>query len=231
MAVESPHPGPGIRTPEGLVATVPRPLPTSLDHQPPPDRSLVARYRKHYFYLFEDSVAAVRTSFGCSYPCVFCSCRVYSQGAFVPRSPELVFEEIRGLEEEFVMFCDDHSFHDPERMRVLGQMLLDAGVKKRYFAYARADSIVDNKDVFALWARAGLTLVMTGLEALDPERLRRVGKRTDAAQNEAAVRILQDPASSLSAGFLVGRFRERDFAAIESHLRSHPRSCWRSSRR
>ena len=212
-----------IRTSDGITKTKPRPLPKTLDHQPAPARWLADRYREHYFYLFEDSVAAIRTSVGCTFPCIFCSCRVYSEAAFIPRSPEQVFEEIRDLDEDFVMFCDDHSFLDPERMRVLGQMLLDAGVKKRYFAYARADSIVENRDVFALWAKAGLTLVMTGIEALDKSRLQRVGKRTDTAQNEAAVRILEELGIYLSAGFLVNPdFREADFDAIEAYLKSHP---------
>ena len=38
-----------IRTPGGLKATQPRPLPTTLDNQPFPDRSLTARYRKVVF--------------------------------------------------------------------------------------------------------------------------------------------------------------------------------------
>ncbi len=212
-----------IRTRAGLVATEPRALPTNLDHEPRPDRSLVDRYRGDYFYLFENSVAAIRTSVGCTFPCIFCSCRVYSEATFIPRSPELVFEEIRDLDEEFVMFCDDHSFLDPERMRILGQMLLDAGVKKRYFAYARSDSIVDNRDVFALWAKAGLTLVMTGIEALDERRLRSVGKRVDTDQNEAAIRILGELGIHLSAGFLVNPdFRKSDFDRIENYLKAHP---------
>ena len=167
------------RTEQGFVRTAPRPLPRDLNSQPKPDRSLTARYRDRYFYLFENSVAAIRTSAGCSFPCDFCSCRMYSQGLFIPRAPELVFEEIAALDEQFVMFCDDHSFHDPERMRRLGQMLLDAGIKKRYFAYARADSIVADKDIFALWAKAGLFLVMTGVESLRTDRLQQIGKKTD----------------------------------------------------
>ena len=212
-----------IRTAAGLNATAPRPLPETLDHQPLPDRSLTARYRKEYFYLVEDSLAAVRTSVGCSFPCIFCSCRVYSEGRFIPRSPELVFEEIRDLDEEFVMFCDDHSFHDPERMRKLGQMLLDAGIRKRYFAYARADSIVANRDVFALWAKVGLALVMTGIEALDEEALKRTGKRTVSAQNEEAVKILGELGIGMSAGFLLeSHFQKADFDRIDKFVADRP---------
>ncbi len=216
-------PGLRLRTRDGWLTTPPRPLPLTLDHQPAPDRSLTARYRRHYFYLFEPAVAAVRTSVGCSFPCTFCSCRVYSHRQFIPRSPQQVFAEIRDLEEDFVMFCDDHSFHNPEQMRVLGELLLAAEVRKRYFAYSRVDCVVENRELFALWARVGLTLVMTGLEALDEETLRRTGKRTEQEQNEKAIRILEELGIGVSAGFLVHpEFREADFDAIDRYLESRP---------
>lgn len=216
-------PGLVIRAGDDMEATEIRPLPLTLDDQPMPDRSLVARYREDYFYLFEKNVAAVRTSAGCSFPCIFCSCRVYSQGKFIPRAPELVFEEIKSLDEEFVIFCDDHSFHDPERMRVLGQMLLDGGVKKRYFAYGRADSIAENREVYALWAKVGLALVMVGLESIDKEALKRVGKRAGLESNEEAIRILGELGIGLSAGFLVEpHFKKQDFDAINAYIKERP---------
>lgn len=216
-------PGLRVRTDAGLKATAPRPMPVTLDDQPFPDRSLTARYRHEYFYILEDSVAAVRTSTGCSFPCIFCSCRVYSEGKFIPRSPQLVFEEIRSLDEDFIMFCDDHSFHDPERMRILGELLLEAGIKKRYFAYGRADSIVENPEVYALWAKVGLSLVMVGLEAVDEAALKRTGKRSSTAVNDQAVEILGRLGIALSAGFLVEpHFMPEDFATIDRYIAERP---------
>lgn len=216
--------GLGIPQRDGSVMrTEARQLPSNLDDYPMPDRSLTARYRHRYFYLFENSVAAVRTSFGCTHHCIFCSVRVYSDGCFVARSPELVFEEIRALDEDFVIFCDDHSFIDPERMRRLGQMLIDGGVKKRYFAYARTDSIVANRDVFELWAKAGLSLVMTGLEAIDERALKRAGKQISADINEQAVKIADELGFALSAGFLVEPdFEREDFERIDRYVRARP---------
>lgn len=216
--------GLGIPEPDGtLRRTRARPLPTNLDDYPLPDRTLTARYRKRYYYLFEPSVAAVRTSFGCTAHCTFCSVRVYSEGAFISRKPELVFEEIRALDEDFVMFCDDHTFIDPERMRRLAQLLIDAGVKKRYFAYARADSIVEHRDVYALWAKAGLAVVMTGLEAMDQEALKKSGKKISLDTNEQAVRIAEELGFGLSAGFLVEpTFGREDFERIDRYVRERP---------
>ncbi len=216
-------PGIMMRTANGLKLTSAQKMPADLNDQPQPDRSLTERYREQYFYILEDSIAAVRTSAGCSFPCIFCSCRVYSEGKFIPRAPELVFEEIRSLDEDFIMFCDDHSFHDPERMRILGEMLLEAGVKKRYFAYGRADSIVENPDVYELWARVGLSLVMVGLEAVDEAALKKTGKRTTTGVNDQAVEILGRLGVALSAGFLVEpHFGPDDFKVIDDYIASRP---------
>jgi len=206
-----------------LHRTQPRLQPTTLDHYPLPDRSLTAKYRNKYFYLFERSVAAVRTSFGCTHHCTFCSVRSYSGGQFISRSPEGVFEELRSLQEPFIMFCDDHSFIDPERMRKLAQLLIDAGIKKRYFVYARTDSIVQYRDVFALWAKAGLSLVMSGLEALDDETLKHAGKRISSEINEKALKIAHEEGFALSAGFLVDpSFGREDFEKIDRYVCKHP---------
>lgn len=212
-----------MRTADDLIPTRPRLLPQSLDDHPMPDRSLTARYRDRYFYLWERPVAAVRSSVGCSYPCTFCSCRVYSHGSFIARSPELLVEEIAGLTEPFVYLCDDHAFHDPARMNDLAERLLKAGVRKRYFAYARADSIAENPELFRLWARAGLSLVMTGLESVDYERVKRNGKRIVEGADEAALAVLADAGIGMSAGFLVEpHFTAKDFAAIDAYVRRHP---------
>ncbi|MCF8474031.1 MAG: B12-binding domain-containing radical SAM protein [Emcibacter sp.] len=212
-----------IRDGDKLVPTAPRPLPLTLDHQPMPDRSLTKQYRSQYYYLWEKRIAAVRSSVGCSFPCVFCSPRIYSKGGFISRSPELLVEEIANLEEDFIYLCDDHAFHDPERMYKFADLLLTAGIKKRYFTYARVDSIVANKELFTLWARAGLQLVMSGIESLDYEALKRTGKRVEQGLDVEALNILKDIGIGMSAGFLVeDNFTQKDFAAIDNFAKQHP---------
>ena len=212
-----------IRDGDQFVATKYRPLPMTLDDQPMPDRSLTKKYRSEYYYLWEKDVAAVRSSVGCSFPCTFCSPRIYSKGGFIPRSPELLLEEIEGLEEEFIYLCDDHAFHDPERMHKLVDMLLSKNIKKRYFTYARVDSIAANKELFALWARAGLQLVMSGLESLDYETLKKTGKRVEPGRDIEALNILEELGIGMSAGFLVeDNFTAKDFQKIDDFVAKHP---------
>ena len=203
--------------------TRPRPLPATLDHQPLPDRSLTARYRSRYFYLHETPVASIQTSMGCPFSCNFCSCQVFSERHFIPRSPELIVEDLSRIKEDFVIFCDDHSFTDPKRMAHLCDLIVERGIKKRYFAYTRADCVVQNPDVFRKWSQIGLAVVMTGLEALDDSNIDTLNKRTSAAINEQAIEILGQCGIGLSAGFLVmPDYTEDDFKRIDDYVQARP---------
>lgn len=217
-------PGLGLPREKGeFHLTEPRPFPPNLDHMPHPNRSLTAKYRSRYFYLFENSIASIQTSLGCTFPCNFCSCQHFTGRRFITRSPELIVEDLKTIKEEFIMFCDDHTFIDVKRMERLHDLIVAAGIKKRYFAYTRADCVVKNPDVFAKWARIGLMMVMTGLEAIDDTRIHEVNKKTSIEINEQAITILAQHGIGLSAGFLVmPDYTEADFQRIDAYVRKHP---------
>ncbi|MCC7448036.1 MAG: cobalamin-dependent protein [Anaerolineae bacterium] len=206
-----------------LHLTPPRPFPVNLDHMPQPKRSLTDKYRARYYYLFENSVASIQTSLGCTFPCNFCSCQHFTARRFITRSPELIVEDLKTIKEEFIMFCDDHTFIDVKRMERLHDLIVETGIKKRYFAYTRTDCVVKNPDVFAKWARIGLVLVMTGLEAIDDTRINEVNKKTSVEINEKAIEILAKNGIALSAGFLImPDYTEEDFRRIDNFVRRHP---------
>ncbi|GIK29955.1 MAG: cobalamin-dependent protein [Chloroflexi bacterium] len=203
--------------------TEPRPLPTNLNHMPQPDRTLTKKYRARYYYLFENSVASIQTSLGCTFPCNFCSCQHFTRRHFIARSPELIVEDLKTIKEDFVMFCDDHSFIDVKRMERLFELIQAAGIRKRYFAYTRTDCVVNNPEIFAKWASIGLVMVMTGLEAIDDTRIKQVNKRSNVQINEEAIEILARNGIVLSAGFLVmPDYTEEDFKRIDAYARRHP---------
>lgn len=216
---------PGLALPRAgsLVFTDPRPFPPNLDHHPHPDRSLTAKYRSHYFYLFERSVASIQTSMGCTFPCNFCSCQHFTKRHFIARSPELIIEDLKTIKEDLIMFCDDHTFIDVKRMERLHDLILEAGIKKRYFAYTRTDCVVKNPEIFAKWAKIGLMMVMTGLEAVDDSRIKEVNKKTSIEINEQAIKILAQNGIVLSAGFLVmPDYTEEDFKRIDAYVKQRP---------
>ncbi len=185
-----------IRTPDGLVPTEPRRLPPDINRQPLPDRSLTAAYRRNYYYITEPSAAGVRIAFGCPYRCRFCPGWIYSGGYWVPRDPKLIFDDICSVREPFIYFYDENSFHDVERMTRLAEMLIRAGVKKRYHAYARADSVLKHPELFDLWRRAGLSMVF---------HRRRIARRQDTRGLEQADRSLGQRPGPRPAGKTPGR--------------------------
>jgi len=200
-----------------------RPLPVTLDHQPFPDRSLTAKYRSRYFYLFESPVASIQTSMGCTFSCNFCSCQKFTRRHFIARSPELIVEDLSRIEEDFVIFCDDHSFIDVRRMERLLDLVSERRIRKRYFAYTRADCVVQNPGLFEKWARLGLEMVMTGLEAIDDSNINALNKCTNLAVNEQAIEILNRCGIGLSAGFVImPDYTEADFERIDAYVRARP---------
>ena len=203
--------------------TPPRPLPRSLDHQPLPNRSLTAAYRSRYFYLFESPVASIQTSMGCTFPCNFCSCQKFTKRHFIPRSPELIVEDLSHIQEKFVLFCDDHSFIDARRMERLHDLIVERGIRKHYFVYSRADCVVQNPALFEKWARIGVEIVMTGLEAVEDTDMNSLNKRSSIEINERALEILHRCGVGVSAGFVVlPDFTEQDFERIDRYVNARP---------
>jgi len=216
-------PGLMVRTDNGLDPTEPRPLPTALDDQPLPDRALTARYRKGYYYVTEPSAAAMRLSFGCRHGCSFCTSPLYAGNHYVGRDVDAMFREICSIREPFIYFGDNGAFHDVDRTRRLGQMLIDHGVRKRYLCYVRTDTVAKNTELFELWARAGLSFAMIGLEALDDDALSGFNKGTSTSVNEQAVRFLEEIGVSILAGFVIRPDAgPEDFERLDRYIEAHP---------
>ena len=129
---------------------------TNLDDLPFPDRSLSAKYREAYFSDWMKPIASIRTSLGCFGRCNFCTLWSITGGKYLQRQPERIVEELRGIREEIVFFCDDESMCDTRRMDKLADLIQEAGIQKKYFLYGRVDTIVKHPELFAKWKKIGL---------------------------------------------------------------------------
>jgi len=161
-----------------------------LDALPFPDRRLTAGYRKHYYSEWMKPLASVRTSKGCPFRCNFCALWKLTEGRYLKRSPEMVVEELKSIDEEYVFFADDESLVDAARMRTLAQMIKDAGIEKRYFLYGRSDTIARNADLMRMWRDIGLEKVFVGLEFFRDQDLKHIGKGTSVGDNQKAMETL-----------------------------------------
>jgi radical SAM superfamily enzyme YgiQ (UPF0313 family) len=211
--------GVAIPNPRGMDFSEPRPY-TDLNELPFPDRTLTAPYRKNYFSEWFKPLASVRTSLGCTARCNFCALWSITGGKYLRRSPEAVVEELRGVAEPNVFFCDDESMCDVKRMDRLADLIREAGIRKNYFLYGRVDTIVDHPELFAKWAKIGLAQVFVGMEDFSDARLAAMKKGVTIAQQEKAVKILDDLGVMMYASYMVDpAYTREDFRNLLGHVR------------
>jgi len=211
--------GVALPSPGGMIFSEPRPY-TDLNELPFPDRTLTAPYRTNYFSEWFKPLASVRTSLGCTARCTFCALWSITGGKYLRRSPESVVEELRGVAEPNVFFCDDESMCDVKRMDRLADLIREAGIRKNYFLYGRVDTIVDHPELFAKWAKIGLSQVFVGMEECSDERLAAMKKGVTIAQQEKAVKILDDLGVMMYASYMVDpAYTRADFRNLLAHVR------------
>lgn len=193
---------------------------TPLDALPFPERSLTSRYRNEYFSDWMKPIASIRTSLGCFGRCSFCALWSITGGKYLQRQPEKIVEELQGIKEEIVFFCDDESMCDRRRMDKLADLIKEAGIKKKYFLYGRVDTIVKHPELFIKWKKIGLTQVFVGFESFSDDRLEALNKNISIKQQEQAVKILNDIKVDIYASFVIEpSFTRREFDQLIAYVR------------
>lgn len=191
-----------------------------LDDLPLPDRTISARYRNHYFSEWLRPLASIRTSLGCLGRCNFCALWSLTGGKYLKRKNEKVVEELKGIREKNVFFCDDESMCDVKRMDLLADLIAENEIHKNYFLYARVDTIVQHPELFEKWRNIGLQQVFVGMESFSDSHLRSMNKGITIAQQEEAVRVLKGLGILLYASFVVdSSFTRKDFRSLTSYVR------------
>ena len=204
---------------EGMAFSTPRPY-MNLNDLPFPDRSLTAAYRKHYFSEWFKPLASVRTSLGCTGRCNFCALWKITGGKYLRRDPEKVVEELHTVAESNVFFCDDESMCDVKRMDQLADLIAAAGIRKKYFLYGRVDTIVNHPELFAKWAKIGLSQVFVGMEDFSNNRLKAMNKGITTEQQAQAVRILDRLGIMMYASYMVDpTYTREDFTSLMAYVR------------
>ncbi|MGD9950374.1 MAG: radical SAM protein [Desulfobulbus sp.] len=204
---------------DGMTFSTPRPY-TDLNELPRPDRSLTAGYRKHYFSEWFKPLASIRTSLGCTGRCNFCALWKITGGKYLRRTPEKIIEELLTIDEPNIFFCDDESMCDVQRMDKLADLITAAGIHKQYFLYGRVDTIVNHPELFAKWAKIGLSQVFVGMEDFSDRRLAAMNKGITTMQQAEAVKILDRLGIMMYASYMVDpTYTREDFTSLMAYAR------------
>lgn len=191
---------------------------TTFDYKPPA-REKTAKYRDHYYYMFHNPCALIKTSFGCPYDCSFCFCKEVTDGRYFARSVEDVIAEIMSIPEKEIYIVDDDFLFDAKRLVQFCDALEAHNIEKRFLVYGRADFVSENEPLIERLARNGLSAVIVGLESFKEDDLDSYNKKTDIYQNENAVSILQKYDIEVYATLILHLdFDSDDFASLRKWI-------------
>ena len=165
----------------------------------------LTRKRRKYFIGELDPCASIEFSRGCPWDCSFCSAWTFYGRSYRQADPAVVAEEMKSIREPNAFIVDDVAFIHPEHGMAIADQLEKLKVKKRYYLETRCDVLIRNEEVFARWAKLGLTYMFLGLESLDAEQLKAFRKRSTPNDNfkalevarklgiEVAINLITDP--------------------------------------
>ncbi len=184
----------------------------TLDTLPAPNRKLILKDRANYFIDWMTPVACIRSTVGCPYRCTFCSLWQMTGGRYHRRSDVDFVAELSEISEDFVFLIDDEAFINKQRMISIAAMLAEQGIRKRFFAYARIDTILRQREALEAWREVGLERLMVGIDASTSKDLAEYNKGYDLSQIERALRVAEELKIEVLAQFVVNTdFTLRDF--------------------
>ena len=189
-----------------------------------PRYDLVAQYRSQY-YLEQLGLAMgfVITAYGCTHNCSFCTIPGITGGKYLTHGSDAVLRDIQTLGDiPFIRMVDANTFGNAAQASELCAKILKAGIRKKFFADVRADTIVQHPDLLAKWKEAGLYAVVVGFEDIQDERLQAYNKKYQGHVIRQAIDILHDLGIVIVGDFIASpEYSENDFEKLEHFIVTH----------
>lgn len=195
---------------------------------PLPARHLTAKYRPHYFRGEWKPLAVSYTERGCAFSCTFCSTWLLGGAAYRTRGVDTVIRDLQSLDEDFVFMAEDDSMYNREYSNALADAIIESGIKKKYQFYSRSDHIVANPDLYAKWKKAGMGLLLIGMEMATDDDLDKIHKENTIENNAKAAKFLDSIGAEAISYFMVDplTFTEKEFDRLTNYVidlgLSHP---------
>jgi radical SAM superfamily enzyme YgiQ (UPF0313 family) len=123
---------------------------------------------------------SIQTSRGCPMNCSFCSVTAFNGRRFRRRNLDSVIEELEQIPQKWISLNDDNIIgygkKDLEWTYSFFSRILEKGIKKSFFAQS---SILfgENRELIRLAAKAGIKVVFSGIESVNPETLQSYQKK------------------------------------------------------
>jgi radical SAM superfamily enzyme YgiQ (UPF0313 family) len=153
---------------------------------------------------------SIQVTRGCPLNCTFCSVTAFNGGLYRHRPIECVVQELREIQEKFVLIVDDN-FAGTRRDHIaytkeLLQAVIDANLGKRFVTQVTIN-MADDEELLTLAAKAGLFGVFIGFETSTVEGLVEVHKKFNIQERrdmKASVRRFQRHGIMVGGSFIMG---------------------------
>jgi radical SAM superfamily enzyme YgiQ (UPF0313 family) len=215
-------PGVAATTPGIPLVLVPRLYgPLDLAEHAPPRYDLVAANRDSYILSAVSSrLGMVVSAFGCPYSCSFCCISSQTSGRYLTHSIEAVIRDIRLLGDiPVIRLVDANTFGNTGHARLLAEAIVAAGIRKKFIADVRSDTVVRQPSLMRQWKEAGLRSVVIGFEEIADADLSIFNKENSVAVNDEAIAILHELGITIVGDFIVSPdYDDARFDALEEYV-------------
>lgn len=196
-------PGLALFEEDTMIRTAKRELIGDLSTVHLPNRKLTAPYRHRYFRGEWKPLAASFTTRGCHFRCTFCCVWVLGGAVYRTRGIDACIADLGSINEDYVFMAEDDSMFNVEYSDALADAVISSGIRKHYQFYSRSDLVVSKPELFAKWKRAGLDLLLIGMEMASDDDLDRLNKENTTDNNEKAAAICRDLGIEIISYFMV----------------------------
>jgi hopanoid C-3 methylase len=186
---------------------------------PIPERIILKRNPRKYFYLYFESCVSIKTAQGCPGNCSFCFCCKMNAGIYKMRPIDEVVDEIEGISAGNIFILDDNFLTVPKRIESFCDALEKRDIKKKFIAYGTADFIAQHPRLMDRLKKNGLSALIVGLEYISSTDLQAVHKKATPADNDLTISICHKLDIELFALFICDPdWHHRDFFRLASYI-------------
>ena len=161
--------------------------------------------------IFPGEHLPVEIARGCIFKCSFCNYPLNGKKLWeFNRKPNLVRQDIENAHDRFgstgFMFCDDNYNDSPEKVRRFHTEFMKLPYDIQFSTYARADLIISKWETAKLLYESGLRSVFFGIESLNHESAKSIGKGMDSEKIKDGLYRLKEecPDMIICIGMIVG---------------------------
>lgn len=184
--------------------------PTDMDDVPVPRRDLMRQ---------DPVVGMIQATRGCNHACKFCYLPSVPWHRHRRRSPDKVFEELKGMPQKVIFFVDDNLFVDEDYAIELCDRIAPLG---KAWSVQAPTTIANNPKLLAAMQRSGCFFVQVGFQTVHSDSLQRAGVVQNRIANYREIVRRFHAHGMLVQGFFIFGFDNEDtriFKATEDFIK------------